>query len=188
MPKRPWIKIAPPEEATGGLKRAYDRIRTTRGRIPDIRSVMAGEPLVVEGFAAFFPENNYACASIDRRLAEMIATVASVANDSGFGAPAHARQLARITGDPSFSDSILRDYRSAGLPRKERVLLDYVWKLSRTPGEMTEADITGLRSEGWTDLQIVATVHVTSFSTYMNRVAEAFGLEPPTPGGPRSTA
>lgn len=181
---RPWIKIAPPEEATGDLKRAYERIRTTRGRIPEIRSVMAGEPLVVEGFAAFFPENNYACSSIDRRLAEMIATVAAVANGSPFGAGAHARTLTRITGDQSFSDSLVRDYRTAGISSKERVLLDYVWKLSSVPGEMTEADIEGLRSAGWTDPQIAATVHVTSFFAYMNRVAEAFGLEPPTSGGP----
>ena len=178
MSKPPWIRIALPEEATGDLKRAYERIRTTRGRIPDIRAVMAGEPLVVEGFAGFFPENNYGCTSIDRRLAEMIATVASVANGSGRGAPAHAGLLARVPGDASFSDSILRDYRSAGLPAKERVLLDYVWKLSRAPGEMTKADIDGLRTEGWTDPQIVATVHVASFFAYMNRVAEAFGLSP----------
>ena len=184
MAKGPWIKIAPPDEATGDLKRAYDRIRTTRGRIPDIRSVMAGEPLVVDGFASFFPENNYACSSIDRRLAEMIATVASVANGSGFGAPAHARRLASTTGDQSFSDSLLRDYRSAGLSRKERVLLDYVWKLSRTPGEMAEADMDGLRAEGWTDPQIVATVHVTALFAYMNRVAEAFGLGPASRVGP----
>jgi len=36
---------------------------------------------------------------------------------------------------------VVRDYRSAGLPQKERVLLDYVWKLSKTPGEMTEAEV-----------------------------------------------
>ena len=178
MSKGPWIKIAPPEEATGDLKRAYDRIRATRGRIPDIRAVMAAEPLVVEGMASFFPENNYACSSIDRRLAEMIAMVASVANGSGFGAPAHARRLAGTTGDQVFAESILRDYRSADLPSKERVLLDFVWKLSKTPGEMTESDINGLRAESWTDAQIVATVHVTSLFAYMNRVAEAFGLSP----------
>jgi uncharacterized peroxidase-related enzyme len=181
MPKGPWIGIAPPGEATGDLKRAYDRIRATRGRIPDIRAVMAGEPLVVEGFASFFPENNYGCSSIDRRLAEMIATVASVANGSGFGAPAHARRLSNTTGDRSFADSIVRDYRNAGLPSKERVLLDYVWKLSRSPGDMTEADINGLRAEGWSDPQIVATVHVTALFAYMNRVAEAFGLTPAAP-------
>jgi uncharacterized peroxidase-related enzyme len=181
MSNRPWVNIAPPEEATGDLKRAYDRIVATRGRIPDIRAVMAGEPLVVEGFAAFFPENNYACTSIDRRLAEMIATVASVANGSGFGAPAHARQLAKVTGDSSFAESIRRDYRSAGLPANERVLLDYVWKLSRTPGEMTEADMSGLRAAGWSDAQIAATIHVASFFAYMNRVAEAFGLCHPAP-------
>jgi len=183
MANGPWIRIDPPEDATGDLKRAYDRILTTRGRIPEIRAVMAAEPLVVEGLAGFFPENNYACASIDRRLAEMIATVASVANGSGFGAPAHARQLAEVTGDPSFADRILRDYHSADLSAKEQVLLDYVWKLSRTPGEMTETDIDGLRTAGWTDAQIVATVHVAAFFAYMNRVAEAFGLSPPNPSG-----
>ena len=70
MSSSPWIAIAPPEQSTGDLRRAYDRILETRGRIPEIRSVMAGEPLVVEGFAYFYPENNYACRSIDRRLAE----------------------------------------------------------------------------------------------------------------------
>src|SRR4051812_47091826 len=176
MAKGPWIRITPPEEATGDLKRAYDRILQTRGRVPEIRSVMGAEPGTVEGFASFFPENNYACKSIDRRTAEMIATVSSVANGSGFGKPAHARRLAAATGDQALGEAVARDYRSANLATKERVLLDYVWKLSRTPGEMTEADISGLRAEGWTEAQIVATVHVTGIFAYMNRVAEAFGL------------
>jgi alkylhydroperoxidase family enzyme len=41
---------------------------------------------------------------------------------------------------------------------------------------MAQADIEALRAAGWTDPQIVATVHVTAFFAYMNRVAEAFGL------------
>ncbi|MCC6532593.1 MAG: peroxidase-related enzyme [Burkholderiales bacterium] len=176
MTNGPWIDIAPPEDATGDLKRAYEKIGATRGRIPEIRAVMAGEPLVVEGFAYFYPDNNYACGSIDRRLAEMIAIVTSVANGSKFGGPAHAKLLADVTGDGGFAASLLQDYTRAGLDAKERTLLDYVWKLSRAPGEMTRADIDGLRSAGWTDPQIVATVHVCAFFAYMNRVAEAFGL------------
>jgi uncharacterized peroxidase-related enzyme len=174
--KGPWIACEPPEAATGDLERAYARILQTRGTVPQIRAVMAGEPLTVEGFAFFYPENNYACRSIDRRLAEMIATVASVANGSGFGAPAHARQLAAVTGDRAFADAILNDYTTAGLPEAERVLLDYAWKLSRTPGAMTAEDLDRLRAAGWSDAQIVATVHVTAFFAYMNRVAEAFGV------------
>jgi alkylhydroperoxidase family enzyme len=50
--------------------------------------------------------------------------------------------------------------------------------LSKTPGEMTGAGVAGLRTAGWTDAQIVATVHVAGFFAYMNRVAEAFGLTP----------
>jgi uncharacterized peroxidase-related enzyme len=178
MPQGPWIPVVPLEEATGDLKRAYDRIRMTRGHIPQIRAVMGGEPLAMEVLAGFFPDNNYKCTSIDRRLSEMIATVAAVANGSKFGAPAHARQLAKLTGDEAFAESVRRDYRSAGVSAKERTLLDYVWKLSKTPGEMTQADVDGLRTAGWTDAQIVAAVHVTGFFAYMNRVAEAFGLSP----------
>ncbi len=174
--KKPWIECEVPEVATGDLKRAYDKILQTRGTIPQIRAVMAGEPLTVEGFAYFYPENNYACRSIDRRLAEMIATVASVANGSGFGGPAHARQLAAVTGDQAFADAILRDYTTAGISDEERVLLDYTWKLSRTPGEMAAEDLDRLRAAGWSEAQIVATIHVTAFFAYMNRVAEALGV------------
>ena len=173
---KPWIAIAPEAEATGDLRRAYDKILATRGRIPDIRSVMAGEPLTIEGFAYFYPENNYACTSIDRRLSELIATVVGVANESPIGGPAHARQLARITGDEALAQAVRRDYKTAGLPAKEVTLLDYVWKLTKTPGAMTEADVDGLRKAGWSDPQIVATVHVTAFFAYMNRVAGAFGV------------
>ena len=176
MSDGPWISIAPVEEATGDLRRAYDTILATRGRMPNIRSVMAGEPLVVEGFAGFYPENNYACRSIDRRLAEMIATVASAANGSSQGGPAHARQLAKVTGDAAFAQAILNDYKSAGLASKEVMLLDYVWKLARTPAQMTHADIDGLRAAGWSDPQIVATVHVCAFFAYMNRISGAFGV------------
>lgn len=176
MSDGPWMDIAPVEQATGDLRRAYDKILATRGRMPNIRSVMAGEPLVVEAFAAFYPENNYLCRSIDRRLAEMIATVASAANGSTQGGPAHARQLANVTGDAAFAQAVLDDYKTAGLPAKEVTLMDYVWKLTRTPSHMTRADIDGLRAAGWTDPQIVAAVHVCAFFAYMNRVSGAFGV------------
>jgi uncharacterized peroxidase-related enzyme len=179
MSDKTWIEIAPVEEATGDLRRAYDKILSTRGRIPHIRSVMANEPLVVEGFAYFYPDNNYACRSIDRRLSEMIATVVSVANVSKLAGPAHADLLAKVTGDRSFAESILNDYALAGLSAKERTLLDYVSKLTKTPGAMDKSDIERLRAEGWTDPQIVATVHVTAFFAYMNRIAEALGVTQP---------
>ena len=106
----------------------------------------------------------------------MIATVVSVANDSKLGAPAHARQLTNITGDAAFAQAIRRDYTQAGISSKEKLLLDYVWKLTKTPGDMTRADVDGLRAAGWSDPQIVATVHVCAFFAYMNRIASAFGV------------
>ena len=42
MVHEPWIEIAAVEAANGDLKRAYDTILATRGRMPRIRSVIAG--------------------------------------------------------------------------------------------------------------------------------------------------
>jgi alkylhydroperoxidase family enzyme len=41
---------------------------------------------------------------------------------------------------------------------------------------MTAEDLDRVRAAGWPEAQIVASVHVTAFFAYMNRVAEAFGV------------
>ena len=116
MPKGPWIAVVPPEEATGDLKRAYDRIRMTRGRIPEIRSVMGGEPRAMEVMAGFFPENNYNCTSIDRRLAELSPRGGGLR--TGRGRAPRTRTAREAQGDKRFRP-VVRDYRSAGLPERK---------------------------------------------------------------------
>ena len=56
-------------------------------------------------------------------------------------------------------------------------MLDHALKLTRTPAACTGADVAALRAAGLTDLQIVDAVQVAAYFNYINRVADALGVD-----------
>jgi alkylhydroperoxidase family enzyme len=64
----------------------------------------------------------------------------------------------------------------AGLSAKERLLLDYVRKVTEDAPRTTHQDVQQLRDAGWTEPQIAEAVYVTAMFAFFNRVADAFGI------------
>ena len=60
----------------------------------------------------------------------------------------------------------------------QRALLAYVEKLTRAPASCRRGDVDALRTAGATDLEIHATVQVAAYFNYINRVADALGVDP----------
>ena len=67
----------------------------------------------------------------------------------------------------------------AQLNDADRVLLDYARKLTETPAAITDADIARLHTAGWNDAQVWEATFTTAIFAMFNRMADAFGLEPP---------
>ncbi len=65
----------------------------------------------------------------------------------------------------------------AGLSAADRAMLDFAVKLTKTPAAMTEADVEGLREQGFTDTAIHDIVQVTALFAYYNRLADGLGIE-----------
>jgi alkylhydroperoxidase family enzyme len=65
---------------------------------------------------------------------------------------------------------------NAGLSAKERLLLDYVKKVTEAAPRTTSQDVQQLRNAGWTEQQIAEAVYVTAMFAFFNRVADAFGI------------
>lgn len=78
----------------------------------------------------------------------------------------------------SFVHTIARDWRSAPLERVDKALCEYAAKLTHTPSEMTPADLNALREEGLDDRAIHDATQVISYFNYINRIADALGVEP----------
>ncbi|NUQ45127.1 MAG: hypothetical protein HUU22_03735 [Phycisphaerae bacterium] len=59
-------------------------------------------------------------------------------------------------------------------------MLHFADRLTRAPHESCEADVTTLRRAGWNDQAIHDAVQIIAYFNYINRVADALGVEPET--------
>lgn len=56
-------------------------------------------------------------------------------------------------------------------------MLTYVAKLTATPAQMERADTDALRAAGFADVDILAICEVAGYYAYVNRIADALGVE-----------
>ena len=58
-----------------------------------------------------------------------------------------------------------------------RALCDYAVKLTLEPANVGRADVERLRACGWSDTAIHDAIQVIAYFNYVNRVADAVGIE-----------
>jgi len=88
----------------------------------------------------------------------------------------HRRGLRRLLRDDEMADAIEADWTSAAISDKRKAMLGYAVKLTKTPAEMTEADVVELRGQQFTDLDILHIAEVTAYYAYANRIADGLGV------------
>ena len=71
------------------------------------------------------------------------------------------------------------DLDAAGLEQPERLLLEFAGTISRAAYRVTDEQVQGLRSVGWTDEQIAEAAYVAALFSLFVRLADTFGIEPP---------
>jgi uncharacterized protein YciW len=57
------------------------------------------------------------------------------------------------------------------------MILDYATKLTRTPWDMVEEDLSPMRSAGLSDGEILAVNLITSYYAFANRIADGLGIK-----------
>ena len=69
------------------------------------------------------------------------------------------------------------DYTQAEIEPPDRVMLDYSFKLTATPGEMLEGDVQALREVGFDDRAIHDICSIVGYFAFVNRIADGLGVE-----------
>lgn len=73
---------------------------------------------------------------------------------------------------------IASGWRRAPLSELDQALCAFAENLARAPESMSVADIEALRSLGLDDRSIHDATQVVAYFSYINRVADALGVEP----------
>jgi len=78
---------------------------------------------------------------------------------------------------------VKRDYRRARLSPRQKALCRFAVRVTHAPGAVRRRDVENLRKHGLADRDVLDAVEVISYFNYINRIADALGidLEPEMP-------
>jgi uncharacterized peroxidase-related enzyme len=81
-----------------------------------------------------------------------------------------------VTLDKELVDALEKDYTTAPVTAQERVMLDYVVKITKDATKIWKDDHERLRAAGFDDKAILQITLIAAWFNYINRVADALGV------------
>lgn len=98
----------------------------------------------------------------------------------------HASALRRLGANEAFVDAIgtgnIKNTKDVTFSPADLALLKFVKLLTLTPAETQDADVQAMRDANWTDEQIWEVCLEVGIFSFLNRMADAHGLDYPTTG------
>ncbi|WP_096701579.1 peroxidase-related enzyme [Magnetospirillum sp. 15-1] len=149
------------------------------GMRPNVLQAYTARPEKFRTFSRFYNQLMLAEDSgLSKLEREMIAVVVSSANRCYYCLVAHGQALRQLSDDPQLGEMLVMNYRVAELSIRQRTMLDYAWKLTKTPHDIAEADRAALREAGFSDADIFDITDTAAFFNYTNRMAHGLDMMP----------
>ena len=81
-----------------------------------------------------------------------------------------------MTLDKALVDALEKDYANAPISNQDRVMLDYVIKVTKDATKVWRDDMDKLRAVGFDDRGILQITLIAAWFNYINRVADSLGV------------
>ena len=176
-----WISSIPYEQATGSLRRLYDRIKGPDNNVDNIMLAHSLRPHTMEGHMTIYkyvlhhPRNQ-----LPKWYLEAIGVRVSQLNRCDYCIDHHLAGMARLLDDPERTDAIRNAFAGGDLTvcfdAREIAGLEYVARLTTAPSELAEEDIQALRTAGYDDGEILEINQVAAYFAYANRTVLGLGI------------
>ncbi|MFV1465077.1 peroxidase-related enzyme [Phaeobacter sp. JH18-32] len=176
-----WIRTVPFEEATGKLKKLYERVTGPGNNVDNIMMVHSLRPHSMEGHMALYKNVlHHSGNSLPKWYLEVLGVWVSSLNDCAYCVEHHFAGLQRLLADEARGQEIraaieARNPQLAPLDPAQRAGLVYARKLTEAPAALIEADIHALRAAGLDDGQILEINQVCAYFSYANRTVLGLG-------------
>jgi uncharacterized peroxidase-related enzyme len=172
-----WINTIDEKEAKGELKEIYERIKEKRGKISNIMKVHSLNPKTMKYHLELYLNLMFGDSNLSRELRELIAVVVSAANNCEYCMVHHGEALSHFLKDKNQLEKAIKNFATAKFPKKVKKMLEYVYKLTKTPDKIKKADIEVLHKSGFSDKDILEINLITGYFNFVNRIASGLGVE-----------
>lgn len=173
-----WIRTVEPDTAKAELRRAYERVASSRGKVSDIMRVQSLRPKAMAAHLDLYLDLMFGPSSVSRSEREAIAVTVSAVNSCEYCVAHHRAALLAYWHDEARVNRFIDDPSTAELPPRLDAMVQYARKLTTSIGAAEEADVDALRAAGLTDPEILHVNLITAYFNFVNRVAVGLGVDP----------
>ena len=153
------IATVAPEQATGEVAAIYAQMQQIMGRVPNAMQLYSASPAML-AMQWQYLGYNFQHPALSMPLLATLRMLVSQDHDCtyciGFN---EALLIERAGFTAEQTAATKRNPAAAPLPEKDKAMLLFVLKATRTPKAVTAADLEPLRAQGWTDGDIFDAVN-----------------------------
>lgn len=172
------VDPTPVDQLDDDVKAYLETCREKLGMVPNVLTAYTSNQDKFRTFTRFYNELMLGESELSKLEREMIAVVVSSYNRCYYCLVAHGHAVRKLSGDPQLGEMLVMNYRVADLPASQRVMLDYVWKLTETPHLVNDSDRQNLKVAGWSEQAIWDINETAAFYNYTNRMAHGLDMMP----------
>src|SRR5918994_6018166 len=143
--KAAWIAVPSPNELSAEVADEIGDVSKRIGFLPNVARLLAVTPRHFVGWWKYFDDLMRGPSGLSKIQREMIAVVISAESHCPYCEAAHAAALRLRTKNAALVDRLAVNYRHVELDPRDRAMLDFAVKLTKTPDECGKNDLEHLR-------------------------------------------
>lgn len=148
------------------------------GFVPNIIKTNTIDKKKFEAFNIFYnrlmQESNF----LTKVEKELIAVVVSSINRCWYCCISHSHALGKLLKNSKEAKIILINFRNSQISKKQKIMLDFVTKITEESYLINADDRNRLRKAGFSDNQILEIIEVAAFFNMTNRIASGTNMVP----------
>jgi uncharacterized peroxidase-related enzyme len=160
------------------LQQIFRKCVDKLGYVPNVLAAYSLRPQRLRNFMAIYNEIMLSSSGLSKLEREMVAVVVSSANRCYYCLVAHSAAVRQLSGDPELGEMLALNYRVAQLDPRQRLMLDFAWKLTTTPHLIDDGDRDALSQQGLTQEDIFDLAETVALFNLSNRMASATDMIP----------
>jgi uncharacterized peroxidase-related enzyme len=153
-------------------------VQEKAGFVPNVFLALAHRPDEFRAFFAYHDALMERESGLSKAEREMIVVATSGANQCLYCVVAHGAILRIRARDPLIADQVATNYRKADITPRQRAMLDYAIKVSRSAETVEAADFAVLEGHGFSAEDIWDIGAISAFFALSNRFANMVSLRP----------
>ena len=180
MSEKPISRFPVPElnNLPEDIRETILAVQEKSGFVPNVFLALANRPDEFRAFFAYHDALMEKEGGLSKGEREMIVVATSAHNQCIYCVVAHGAILRIREKNPQLADQIASNYRKADITPRQKAMLDFALKVSKSSHEISNADIDDMRELGFSNDDIWDIGAISALFALSNRMANLTSMRP----------